>query len=253
MISKNKIKYLCSLKKKKFRIQNKSTILEGLRLIEQAMDFNADIKSIWVLKDRLVDNQKFINKVRLKNISLYEINDKELKLISDTKNSQGYIAEVSIHRYLDNVSIDSINNNIVILDNISDPGNIGTILRTCAWYGIKSIILTSDSSDPFNLKCIRSGMGAHFYFNHIIILNNRDLKNNLKDYNFEVLCADLDGEDINSIDIAKKWALILGSEAHGISNEFKNFNKITINKYGNIESLNVSVATGIILNTLIKP
>ena len=81
MISKNKIKYLCSLKQKKFRIQNKSTILEGLRLIEQAIDFNADIKSIWVLKDRLIENQKFINKVKLKNISLYEINEKELKLM----------------------------------------------------------------------------------------------------------------------------------------------------------------------------
>jgi len=252
MISKSKIKYLCSLKQKKFRIQNKSTILEGLRLIEQAIDFNANIKSIWILKDRLKENQEFISKAKLKNISLYEINEQELKLISDTKNSQGYIAEVSIDKYLDNTSINFMNNNIVILDNISDPGNIGTILRTCTWYGIKSIILTSHSSDPFNLKCIRSGMGAHFYFDHLIILDNKELKNNLKDYNFEVLCADLDGKDINSIDISKKWALILGSEAHGISKEFKQFDKITIKKHGNIESLNVSVATGIILNTLIK-
>ena len=251
MISKNKIKYLCSLKQKKFRIQNTSTLLEGLRLIEQAIDFNADIKSIWILKNKLAENQKFINKVKLKNIPLYEINEKELKLISDTKNSQGYIAEVSIHKYLDNFSMNSMINNVVILDNISDPGNIGTILRTCAWYGVKSIILTSHSSDPFNLKCIRSGMGAHFYFDHLTVLDNKDLKNNLKEYNFKVICADLDGKDINSINIPKKWALILGSEAHGISNEFKDCEKITINKYGNIESLNVSVAAGIILNRLI--
>ncbi len=172
--------------------------------------------------------------------------------MSDTKNSQGYIAEVSIHKYSDNTLIDSMNNNIVILDNISDPGNIGTILRTCAWYGIKSIIFTSHSSDPFNLKCIRSGMGAHFYFDHLIISDNKELVNNLKDYHFHVLCADLDGKDINVINIPKKWALVLGSEAHGISNEFKDCERITINKYGNIESLNVSVASGIILNTLIK-
>jgi len=251
MISKNKIKYLCSLKQKKFRGQHHATILEGFRLIDEAINFNADIQSIWVVKDKLKDNLQFINKIKSKNIFLDIINDKDFKLISDTKNSQGFIAEVSTKKYSNNFLLDSKANNIVILDNISDPGNIGTILRTCAWYGIKSIIFTSNSSDPFNLKCIRSGMGSHFYFDHLHSIDNKDLNNYLNNHNYKVLCADLGGTDISTLNIAGKWALILGSEAHGVSNDFNHFEKITICKQGDIESLNVSVAAGIILNTLI--
>ena len=99
---------------------------------------------------------------------------------------------------------------------------------------------------------MRAAMGAHFYFDHIIIDNNQSIIDFLDTEKFNTYCADLKGEDISKVSLDQKWAIILGSEAHGISESFKDYDKITIKKSGKIESLNVSVACGIILNQLKK-
>ena len=174
-----------------------------------------------------------------------------MKTISDTKNSQGIIAEVNIEKYKSN-ALKDIDGSVIVLNKISDPGNLGTIFRTSAWYGIQSIILTSNSIDPFNLKCLRSGVGAHFYFKNIIVADNKEIIKHLENENYEIYCADLQGKDITKISAKEKWALILGSEAHGFDGEFKQFNKITITKASGTESLNVAVACGIILNQLLN-
>ena len=252
MISKNKIKLLCSLKLKKYREQHHKCILEGIRLIEESINFNADIQTIWMTDETLKNNQKFIDKIKLKNIKFNIIDNEILKSISDTEHSQGAIAEININRYFNSQLSNILNNNIVILDNISDPGNLGTIFRTCAWYNIKSIILTSSTVDPFNFKSLRAGMGAHFYFDNIIMDSNKVILDFLNNNKFDILCADLEGENISEMEINNKWALILGSEAHGLSKDFDNYHKITIQKFGDIESLNVSIACGIILEKMIN-
>jgi len=252
MISKNKIKLLRSLKFKKYREQHQSTLLEGLRLIDESINFNADIKSIWMTDESMNSHQNFVNKIKTKNIEFNIIDNKDLKLISDTNHSQGVIAEINISKYFNQKFSGVFNNNIVILDNISDPGNHGTIFRTCAWYNIKSIILSSDTVDPFNFKSLRAGMGSHFYFDNIIKNNNTSILEFLNNSQFDILCADLEGENFSKMKTNNKWALLLGSESHGISREFKDCRKITIQKFGKIESLNVSVACGIILNKLIN-
>ena len=250
MISKNKIKLLRSLKLKKYREQNQKTLLEGLRLIDESINFNADIQTVWGTKEVLNSNEEFINKIKSKNIKYDIINTKDLKSISDTSHSQGIIAEVNTKKYLDSGLSNIADKNIIVLANISDPGNLGTIFRTSAWYGIKSVLLTSKTVDPFNFKSMRAAMGAHFYFDYIIRDNNIAILEFLNKENFCTFCADLDGEDISIVKTNQKWAIILGSEAHGISKDFKDFNKITIKKSGKIESLNVSVACGIILEQI---
>lgn len=251
MISKNKIKLLRSLKLKKYREQYHSTILEGIRLIDESINCNVDIKNIWMTDDTIQNNPDLINKIKSKNINLDEITIENLKLISDTQNSQGAIAEINFKQYLDS-KLSDINDNVVILDNISDPGNLGTILRTCAWYNIKNIILTSNTVDPFNFKSLRAGMGAHFYFDNIIINDNQSIIDFLIKNNFNILCADLSGDNIANISINGKWAILLGSEAHGVSEDFDKYRKISIPQFGEIESLNVSVACGIILERLLN-
>lgn len=250
MISKNKIKFLRSLKLKKHRDKYQKTILEGVRLITESLNFNADIQNIWATEEIINSNKRLINKIKSKKINFEIINDKDFKLISDTKHSQGILAEVSIKKYFDKELQNNINENIVILDNISDPGNIGTILRTCAWYNIRTIVLTNNTSDPFNLKCIRSGMGSHFYFSNLIRIDGQKLLSYLDNNKYKILCADLDGKNLDTVHIKENWAIILGSEAHGISNNFKHIDKVAIKKTGKIESLNVSVAAGIILEKL---
>ena len=249
MISKNQIKFLNCLSLKKNRQKYQQVILEGQRLIEESIKAGAELEYICLTennKNRVLDNKLF------KNIKWKIISDPDLKKISDTKTSQGVIALASTKKY-NNAQLDSLkSDHIVILDGIQDPGNLGTIFRTCVWFGIKSIILTSNCSDPFNLKCVRSGVGAHFYLDQIIIEDSQKVAEYLREKKYNVLVADLNGEDIFNIKKLDKWSLILGSEAHGISSEFKKFPKVTILKRGNVESLNVSVASGIILNKLIN-
>jgi len=248
VISKNQIKFLHSLLLKKNRLKHQKVILEGQRLIEESMRAGANIEYLCL-------TENFKNKISSNNllnqIESYKISNSDLKKVTDTKVSQGIIALVNTKKY-HKMNFDSIqNNNFVVLDGIQDPGNMGTILRTCIWFGIDSIILTSNCCDPFNLKCIRSGVGAHFYFKNIIIAKSNLVYDYLIEKKYDILVADLNGNNISNYNKKNNWALILGSEPHGISDTFKNLFKITIPKIGKIESLNVSVAAGIILNEII--
>ena len=99
MISKNKIKLLRSLKFKKYREQHQSTLLEGLRLIDESINFNVDIKSIWMTNESMNSHQNFVDKLKTKNIDFDIIDNKDFKLISDTNHSQGVIAEINISKY----------------------------------------------------------------------------------------------------------------------------------------------------------
>ena len=246
MISKNQIKYLSSLSSKKNSQKHQKVLLEGYRLIEESLKAGADIEYIYITKNL---KSKISNQI-LENINCDIISEIDLKKISDTKNSQGIIAIANVKKYYLNTLNQLNKKNVVILDGIHDPGNLGTIFRTCVWFGIKSIILTSSSIDPFNLKCMRSGVGAHFYLDNIISENENEIVDYLNNKNYNMIAADLKGDKIDTIDTTNKWALVLGSEAHGLSNLFEKFQKITITRKGNLESLNVSIACGIILNQL---
>ena len=131
---------------------------------------------------------------------------------------------------------------------------MGTLLRTAAWFGIKSIFLSPKCVDPFNSKVIRSAMGAHFYFSHFEYILNDDLFINLDKHKVEILGSDIKGNSINNLNykIPKKWCLILGNESHGISKSIQKHitNTVSIPGFTNIESLNVSIAGGILMNIL---
>ena len=254
MISKNKIKFLKCLNIKKYRFRNKKAILEGRRLIDEAINSGADIETVWFTSEALKhnSNELLINKIKSNKILLDEMTADDLDTLSNTENSQGIIAEININNYIDS-NIDNIKNeNVLVLDDLSDPGNLGTILRTCAWYSIKSVILTSDCTDPFNSKCLRSGVGAHFYIKNIINAEREDIIQYLKKSCYDVYCADLKGTSLSDVKPNTNWAVILGSEAHGINSDFNIFNKLTILQHGNIESLNATVACGIILDKFIN-
>ena len=246
MITKNQIKFLKSLYLKKNRNKYQKVIIEGYRLIEESIKGGADIEHIYFSDDSY---NKYKNNKFLKINSYDIICNKDFNKVSDTKNSQGIIALVNIKKYY-NSNKSNISSNIVVLDGIQDPGNLGTICRTCVWYGITTIVLTNNCINPFNSKCIRSGMGAHFYLENIIETTSKEIIEFCKDNNYSILVADIIGQNIRDISINNKWALVLGSEAHGTSDFFSQYKKITIKKFGDLESLNVSVASGILLDKL---
>ena len=251
MLSQNQMKYLRSLERKKNRLIENKILLDGRRLIDEAINHQVKVEHIWISKllEVNANKDKLINKIEKHRINFSFEKDKDINKISNTKNSQGIIALISTDS-LYNKKLEKYDKKIVILDQISDPGNLGTIIRTCAWFGINSIILTENSADIFNDKCIRSAVGGHFYIDNFKYLSVNEIVSFLKINNYNILCADLQGQSINKIKPLKKWALILGSEAHGVDKNLKIGKKITITQIGNIESLNVSVACGIILNKL---
>ena len=249
MIGQNTIKFIKSLNLKKNRQLNKKVILEGYRLIVESI--HAGTKIDYIVIDENFQRE-LLNIKEFENQNIKSASKSNFNKISNTTNSQGIIAIADVKKYFNQTLENIKKEKIIILDGIQDPGNLGTILRTCVWYGIKSIILTSNTIDPFNLKCIRSGMGAHFYLNNIVQDNHINVLKFLKNNYKTIYIADMKGSNLEKIKPNTNWALILGSEAHGVNDDFKQFKHITINKIGQLESLNVSVAAGIIINKLIN-
>ena len=248
MISKQKIKDFKSLNTKKGRLTHKKILVEGKRIIKEIISTNYPIDEIWFSENFYNENQNFINSI--KNISLESVPDSVIDTLADTKNSQGVIGIMPIPFK----SLDSITGNIVILDNVSDPGNLGTIIRTADWFGVENIFLSDNSVDPYNSKVIRSAMGAHFREN-IIVGEIEPLIDMLASKNFKLISADINAkQNIQDLKIDKNhnWGLLLGNEAHGISKSILNKvkNSVKIPQIGKIESLNLSVACSIFLYQL---
>ena len=253
MLSSIQINKLKSLHQKKFRRQENRFLLEGHRLIEQALSANAKIEEIWMTNKsfRSPNSKDILKQIENKNIPWSIAPNKIIKQISDSLNDQGIIAlaPIPIYKKYKNPPKRSI-----YLDGISDPGNMGTLLRTAAWFGIKSVFRSTECVDPFNSKVVRSAMGAHFYFSHFKVINEENIINDFTKSGIEVLGADMEGSSIHSLNVSniKGWILVLGSEAHGISESARGLatTMVTIPGVKGMESLNVSVSGGILLHVL---
>jgi TrmH family RNA methyltransferase len=166
-------------------------------------------------------------------------------------NDQGIIALAPIPEYK---KYQNPPHKSIYLDGISDPGNMGTLIRTAAWFGIKSIFFSPNCVDPFNSKVVRSSMGAHFYFSHFETDDERQILHDFAKAGFEILGSDMNGNSIHSLNVSdtKGWILVLGNEAHGIGDHARSFITSTVSIPGTkgMESLNVSVAGGILLHEI---
>ena len=253
MLSSARIKQLKSLHQKKFRRQKNRFLLEGNRLIDQALSANTEIEEIWMTKKSLESSngQDLIKKIENDNISWSIAPNKIIRQISDSLNDQGIIALAPIPIYK---KYKKPPQQSIYLDGISDPGNMGTLLRTAAWFGIKSVFRSPECVDPFNSKVVRSAVGAHFYFSHFETMTKQTIINDFTTSDIEILGADMKGSSIYSLNISdiKGWILVLGNEAHGISESARSLitTMITIQGVKGMESLNVSVAGGILLHAL---
>jgi len=253
LLSSAQVKQLKSLHQKKFRRLENKFILEGYRLIDQALSAKSEIDEIWITK-KSKDSPfwgQLLPKIENQNISWSIAPNKIIHQISDSLNDQGIIALASIPTYK---KYNQSPKQSIYLDGVSDPGNMGTILRTAAWFGIKSVFRSPDCVDPFNSKVVRSAMGAHFYFSHFEAIIEENLLAELKKAGTKILGSKMKGQSIHTLDMSDSdgWCLILGSESHGISESAGNFitNTITIPGTKGMESLNVSVAGGILLHAL---
>jgi TrmH family RNA methyltransferase len=233
-ISLQKIKWIKSLHLKKNRDKEKVVLVEGLKLVtELANQFPSLVHSIYVSDD--------IDDALLSNFDCYKCTENEMERIS-----QFYSASTLLGVFREPVAASfNPNERVLVLEGIQDPGNLGTIIRTADWFGIKQIVCSEDTVNMFNSKVIQSSMGSAFRMS--VFYEN--LEEFLLKMNSKVHGALLNGENLTEIDPKEIKILVMGNEGKGISPSLqKHINQaVTIPGYGRAESLNVSIATGIFL------
>lgn len=245
------IKNIRKLREKKYRDEENCFIIEGIKMIEEAIRENAKIKMIVICEEL---NQNPIPKDILYKVAkekIIYVNEKVFKVLTDVTTPQGILAVVQKNN--DNL-IDFSKDLFLILDNIQDPGNMGTILRTADSIALTQIIVTKGTADCYNPKVVRSTMGAIFRVKVIEVEDILKTIKELKKHKIQVLATDLNTEysfyDVNY----KRSAIVIGNEGNGVSKEILEIadKKIKIPMLGKTESLNAAVATGIILYQAIK-
>tara|TARA_B100000614_G_scaffold33874_1_gene26396 strand:+ start:1426 stop:2019 length:594 start_codon:yes stop_codon:yes gene_type:complete len=196
MVGKNQIRFLKSLALKKNRIKYNKIVVEGTKTIKEFIDSKYKLDQLYSLDSKKINNFK-----------PEIITKSQLKSISSQKTPYGTLAVF-------NIADKSIQDSsfYVVLDNISDPGNLGTIIRTCEWFGINQIICSNSSVDCYNPKVIQSSMGSLSRVNVIYT----EIFEFLKSKNLPIYAADLKGEKLKKSKISDKCIWVFGSESHGI-------------------------------------
>lgn len=235
MLSKSQIKLITSLKQKKYRQQYKLFVAEGKKTILELLQSNLQLHQLYTttLEFDVLDDL------------MTQISDTELKKISFLKSPNTALAVFEIPN---ETSID-FSKLVVALDDVRDPGNLGTIIRLCDWFGVNDLICSYETVDCFNPKVIQATMGSITRVNVSYI----DLKQVLQIRKTEVFGAFMEGENVYESKLPNSGILVLGNEANGISHDIKSqvTKRITIPRFGELqatESLNVANATAILLS-----
>lgn len=242
------IKHIKRLKEKKYRDEYGEYIIEGLKLIKEAIQENVDIKHIVVCDG--CDNSEMIEshlKYEMARLDFIYVPQNIFKLLSDVENPQGILAVIG--KTSKEIDIDINEDIILALDDIQDPGNLGTILRTADSVGLKQIIVSKGTADAYNPKVVRSTMGAIFRVKVIECEILKETLKTLQKQEYKLMTTSLKAKKtIYEVDYKKK-IIVIGNEANGVSKEILNLadEKVIIPMLGKTESLNASVATGVIL------
>jgi TrmH family RNA methyltransferase len=242
MLSKNKIKFINSLNRKKIRDQTGLFIAEGKKTIQQLIDAGYGFHI-------LICTEEIINQFSNLDCEKITASKDEIKKISTFKAPQPILAVCKQHKHITPTPNTLQNELSLALDNIQDPGNLGTIIRLASWFGIKNIVSSLNTADCYNPKTIQATMGA---IAHVNVFYTK-----LEDFLFEnarqgipVYGTFLNGENIYTTELTPNGIIVMGNEGNGISNEIEKIvdHKLYIPSFNerNVESLNVSTATSIV-------
>jgi len=234
MITKNQIKLVKSLRLKKNRIQSGFFIAEGEKIVDELIESDLYMVNIFSVSEKYKNFGNYVS-----------INSAQLKQISNLKSPNNVLGVFKIPT---NPEID-FNSNIVALEAINDPGNLGTIIRLCDWFGIKDIICSNNSVDCYNPKVIQSSMGSIGR----VRISYMDFEDLLANTNYSSVAADLTGVKLNNYSFSKNQIIFFGSESNGFSEKLSSGlkNKITIERFNNnVESLNLASSVAIVLSEL---
>ncbi len=247
------IKSIKKLKDKKYRDIENSYIIEGIKLLKEAIEEKAEIKQIIICDD--CEKTEMISKELMYEIAKYNCNyvtSKIFKYLTEVQTPQGILAVIG--KTPKDQEIDYTQDIIVVLDGIQDPGNLGTILRTVDSIGLTQILVSKETADSFNPKVVRSTMGAIFRVKVIECENLQEKLKEIKKHKYKIVVSSLQTENsLYDIKLNKK-VIVVGNEANGVSAEIQEMadEKIKIPMLGKTESLNAAVATGVMLYEYVR-
>ena len=247
------VKQIKKLKDKKYRDIENAYVVEGIKLVKEALQENAKIKQIVLCDD--CEKAENISKELMYEIAKHNciyVTNKIFKYISEVQAPQGILAVIEKNNA--NGEIDYSEDIIVALDDIQDPGNLGTILRTVDSIGLKQILVSKGTADSYNPKVVRSTMGAIFRVKIIECENLEQTLKEIKKHKFKIVVSSLQTDNsVYDIKYNKK-VIVIGNEANGVEKSIQEISdeKIKIPMLGKTESLNASVATGIILYEYVR-
>jgi TrmH family RNA methyltransferase len=236
MLSKNQIKLITSLQQKKYRKQEQLFFAEGVKVVQELLQSNFELQDLFTTK------QDFISVSKTK---VHAISDAELKKISAlaTPNSCLAVFKIPKAKEMNESGL------ILALDDVRDPGNLGTIIRLCDWFGIETLFCSDETVDIYNPKVVQATMGSISRVNVVY----GDLENFLVKTKLTVFGTFMDGKNIYQESLPNDGVIVMGNEANGISEAVEKLvtHRIAIPRFGDLqitESLNVATATAIILS-----
>ncbi len=224
-------------------------LAEGIRLVEEAANANWPMR--FVLFDETLNERgrSQVETLKSRGADVEEVSTSLMKSLSDTESPQGILAVLNEFQ----LPIPNSPNFILIPDQIRDPGNLGTLLRTAAATGVQAVLHPPETADAFAPKVVRSGMGAHFNL-PIHSLTWDEIDQVVKTAGLQVFIADMDGQSCWEINLSQPVALVIGGEADGASEQARGLahGKISIPMPGQAESLNAGVAGSVLMFEVIR-
>jgi len=253
MLEKSIIKHITKLHQKKYRKETGEFLIEGIKGVEEAI--NSGAKVILIIIEGTRRDEKSMDKL----IQLADTNSVQIEYcgrsdIGDIKSTSTFPGVLAVieEKYVELEDLLGTKESVVALDRISDPGNLGTVIRTCDWFGIKNILLSEGCVDPHNEKVVRSTMGSIFRENVYVSTNIIQDLEVFKKQGYKIVTLDMEGKDIEKLKHTDKTIYVFGNESHGISTELKKMvdEVYTIPGKGVAESLNLGVSVGITLSKI---
>jgi TrmH family RNA methyltransferase len=247
MLSKSELKEISSLLLKKNRISKNIFLADGKKSVYEGLNSRFTCRMIFVNTEFAESDTYIFSKAKKEKIRIEILKNSEFNKIIDTVTPQGIAAIFEIpKRTTEVIKSGSI---IVALENISDPGNLGTIIRTCDWFGIENILLSENCADLYNPKVVRSTMGSVFHVNAIEDKNFYSTLAELQANGFMLLTAHMSGKNIFTYKRKSRLVLCFCNEANGPSEKLKELSNdyLNIPSKGKAESLNVANAAAIII------
>lgn len=256
-LSKAKLKAIRSLAQKKFRDETGTFVVEGLRLTRDAVASHFEVLEALYTADLAEDPaaRPVLERLRGKCALVEQVTPREMEQVAETVSPPGVLA---VLRQKHETAAGLIDRRdparvLVALDGVADPGNVGSIVRTCDWFGVDGVLLGSNSVDLYNPKVVRATMGGMF---HLPVVDDADLLpvlTHAKSKGYALCVTDPAGETHHDrVTFAGRTLIVFGNEARGVSDQVRDLAdvRVAIRRYGAGESLNVAVACGIVLSQL---